>query len=414
MAESYRPKRESLSSEVAGMPPFAEDRIPPLPPRNLTVKMIRDAVPAHCFERSLLRSLSHLLLDLLMIAAIGTTMWFLDNRAQFLPRWIVSYFVWPMYWWWQGAVMTGVWVLAHECGHQSFSPWKSVNDAFGLVLHSVLFVPYHSWRITHGQHHKHTNHLKNDQVFVPATREQYNETHEIYFKEDGTRSYRSALEEAMQETPLGDMFNMLKMFVVGWWAYLLTNAAGQRYGNGANHFNPHAPMYSKRDYWDIVISDIGILLAAYLFVFCSWRFGFVTVLKYYFVPYLFVNMWLVLITYLQHSDPAIAHYTPKEFSFVRGALCTVDRDYGIYNVLHHRIGQTHVVHHLFSQMPFYHSLEATEAVKKVLGPYYYADKTNVWQAVRRSWKYCKFVDPKDGDILYYRSYYEHHGLEKKE
>ena len=45
----------------------------------------------------------------------------------------------------QGAVCTGVWVIAHECGHQSFSRWQSVNDAVGLVMHTALLVPYYSW-----------------------------------------------------------------------------------------------------------------------------------------------------------------------------------------------------------------------------------------------------------------------------
>ena len=36
-------------------------------------------------------------------------------------------------------------MIAHECGHQAFSKWQSVNDAVGLVLHSALLVPYYSW-----------------------------------------------------------------------------------------------------------------------------------------------------------------------------------------------------------------------------------------------------------------------------
>lgn len=406
-----------MTSSSSG-PSAVVDRIPPLPPTTLTMKMLREVVPKHCFERSLLRSLSHLFLDLAMIASMGIAVWFCDNRLSSIlpsvPRWAINFIIWPLYWWWQGAVMTGVWVLAHECGHQAFSKWKWVNDAFGLVLHSALFVPYHSWRITHGQHHKGTNHTTEDQVFVPWTREEYIQSHGIRVKEDGTLIYRSALVEAMQETPIGDIIDIGIMFLFGWWAYLAFNAGGQKYGKGTNHFNPNSKMFSKRDYRDVVVSDIGILAALATLIFCCCKFGPVEVLKYYFIPFLFVNMWLVLITYLQHSDPAIPHYTPNEFNFVRGALSTVDRDYGIYNVLHHRIGQTHVVHHLFSQMPFYHSLEATEAVKKVLGDHYYFDDTNVWQAVRRSWKYCKFVDPSDGDILYYKSYGNDNGFEKKE
>lgn len=44
---------------------------------------------------------------------------------------------------------------------------------------------------------------------------------------------------------------------------------------------------------------------------------------------------------------------------MRGGLSTIDRDYGIFNKIHHDIG-THVVHHLFPQMPHYNLEEATE------------------------------------------------------
>jgi hypothetical protein len=38
----------------------------------------------------------------------------------------------------------------------------------------------------------------------------------------------------------------------------------------------------------------------------------------------------------------------QEWSYLRGGLTTIDRDYGIFNKIHHDIG-THVVHHLFPQ-----------------------------------------------------------------
>lgn len=61
--------------------------------------------------------------------------------------------------------------------------------------------------------------------------------------------------------------------------------------------------------------------------------------------------------------------TGQEWSYLRGGLTTLDRDYGIFNKIHHDIG-THVVHHLFPQIPHYNLEEATEAVKPVMGPYY--------------------------------------------
>jgi fatty acid desaturase len=37
----------------------------------------------------------------------------------------------------------------------------------------------------------------------------------------------------------------------------------------------------------------------------------------------------------------------EQWSYLRGGLTTLDRDYGIFNKIHHDIG-THVVHHLVS------------------------------------------------------------------
>jgi hypothetical protein len=62
----------------------------------------------------------------------------------------------------------------------------------------------------------------------------------------------------------------------------------------------------------------------------------------YFLPYAFVNVWLVLYTWLQHTDTDIPHYADDEWNFVKGALSTVDRPYGpVLNFLHHGIGSTH-------------------------------------------------------------------------
>lgn len=291
--------------------------------------------------------------------------------------------------------MTGVWVLAHECGHQSFSPWKKVNDAFGLVLHSLLLVPYHSWRITHGMHHKHTNHMKGDQVFVPI------EKSEFEMSKNG-----GGLWNAIEESPLGDLMGVVRMLLFGWPAYLMWNIAGQKYveeKEKASHFSPKAPMFDEKDWWDIVVSDVGLVSVFMGLGVCCKVFGWWNVCCYYVMPYLVVNAWLVLITYMQHSDPKVPHYKPEEWTFIRGALCSVDRDYGIFNVLHHHIGDTHVAHHMFSRMPFYHAQEATKCIKAVLGKYYQADDTPIVKALFRSWAKCKYVDPQDGGVMFFKN-----------
>ena len=45
--------------------------------------------------------------------------------------------LWALYSFFVGLFATGLWVIAHECGHQAFSESKTVNNAVGWVLHSA-------------------------------------------------------------------------------------------------------------------------------------------------------------------------------------------------------------------------------------------------------------------------------------
>ena len=64
---------------------------------------------------------------------------------------------------------------------------------------------------------------------------------------------------------------------------------------------------------------------------------------------------------------------------MRGALGTVDRPYHIFEWFHH--DRFHVLHHMFLQIVFYHTDEATAAIKKKLGPLYKSDPTSFYEAM---------------------------------
>ena len=92
--------------------------------------------------------------------------------------------------------------------------------------------------------------------------------------------------------------------------------------------------------------------------------GFGEMFRIYFVPYLWVNHWLVLITFLQHTDPLLPHYRQGAFTFPRGALATLDRSllgglgkFGgwIGGSVTHGISETHVLHHVNSKIPHYNA-----------------------------------------------------------
>merc|ERR1712094_27461 len=88
--------------------------------------------------------------------------------------------------------------------------------------------------------------------------------------------------------------------------------------------------------------------------------GGLTVMALYGGPLLVVNAWLIVYTWLQHTDVDVPHLSADAFSYMRGAFLTIDRPYPrIIDWLHHRIGTTHVAHHIDCTIPHYHAQEAT-------------------------------------------------------
>ena len=113
-----------------------------------------------------------------------------------------------------------------------------------------------------------------------------------------------------------------------------------------------------------------------------------------------VNHWLVLITFLQHTDPLLPHYRNSEFTFTRGALSTFDRsllgDLGpigawIGATLTHGISETHVLHHVSSKIPHYNAWEASDALHQLLeqSGHKLKGRPGGWAEVYRVYKECK-------------------------
>lgn len=164
---------------------------------------------------------------------------------------------------------------------------------------------------------------------------------------------------------------------------------------------PLLQMFEERDRLDIVVSDIAFFIAVGGLGYAIKVFGFSTVAKFYIIPYMITNLYLVLITYLQHTDVFLPHFRGEEWDWFRGALCTVDRSFGWYidHVIHH-IADTHVCHHLFSKIPFYHAQEATEHIRALLGEYYLSDSTPIWQALWRSFNCCRYIEDSGNTVFY--------------
>jgi len=348
--------------KIAAQYPLMPKAPQPIDKPNFTIGDIKNAIPKHCFERSLITSFGHLIHDLVLISLLVYAATYIGHPA--LPSW-TKYILWPAYWYMQGCIFTGIWIIAHECGHGAFSDYKLLNDTVGWTLHSALLVPFFSWKISHRNHHSNTGSSDHDEAFVPF------------------RKNTHSAKEMMEESPLYSLFLIFAILTLGWLpGYLIKNMGGPpKYwqAKARSHFNPNSVLYEPKDYWLIVLSDIGMILTLAL---CGWgiyAFGFSAFVLYYFVPYLIVHAHLVCFTYLHHTDVYMPHFDEKEWSWLRGAMSTIDRSWGpFFDYFFHHITDTHVAHHLFSYMPFYHAVEATQHIKKVMGKYYMSDHTPVY------------------------------------
>jgi acyl-lipid omega-3 desaturase len=276
-------------------------------------------------------------------------------------------------------------VVGHDCGHQSFSNNKTLNDFVGNIVHSSIMVPYHGWRISHRTHHANHGHVENDESWHPTT--------ENLYKDMGFVA------------KLGRLLFPLPLFAYPF--YLWTRSPGKT----GSHYNPNSDLFTRNEGPLIKTSNAFQITWLAICAAACYAIGPMAFFNTYFVPYWMFVVWLDVVTYLHHHGPSdpkeeVPWYRGEEWNYMRGGLSTIDRDYGIFNKIQHDIG-THVVHHLFPQIPHYNLTEATEAVKPVMGEFYREPEpspgpipTHLIAPLIRSFNQDHFVKD-EGNIVFY-------------
>ncbi|CAG7722533.1 unnamed protein product [Allacma fusca] len=376
--QPYDPEAHGYQ-QIKGAPPP-----PPLEKPPFTLKEIRDSIPPHCFERSIPRAFFYTVINIVQCAALFYIAWAFEG----LPR-VFTLIFWPIYWLLQGATFFGIGVIGHECGHEAYSKYVRLNHTVGFVLHTFILIPYFNWRTGHLKHHKGTGSVEHDEVHSLITRSRVKI---LWMKMiDASRLYT--------------LIEIVGFLTVGVPMYLIFNYSGpQKYkGKVADHFSPSSVLFLPKQRMEIIMSDLACLSWIFVLMYLGWEYSFSRVMYYYVIPLTVHNCFSVLLTFLQHTDTYVPHYRGEDWSWLRGTLCTVDRSYGkLLDVMFHHLADTHVCHHLFPRIPFYHAQEATEAVKTVLGKYYMWDETPVLQALWRVYRHCKFVED-EGPVAFYKT-----------
>ncbi|MCB1318323.1 MAG: fatty acid desaturase, partial [Leptospiraceae bacterium] len=328
-----------------------------------SLRDIKAAIPPECFSPIVWKSMTYFFVDVLAIVGLYVAATLID-----------SWFFWPAFWLLGGTMFWALFVVGHDCGHGSFSRNRWINGIVGHLAHTPLLVPYHAWRISHRLHHSVTGHLEEEEAWYPLTESEYRAA-PLYIR-------------IMRFTPL-----LLILF-----PFYLMRRHPRKDGS---HFLPWSRLFRQSERRDAWISSFWCFAMLGALGYLTYEFGFLFLLKYYLGPYIVFVSWLDLVTYLHHTAPEIPWYRGNDWNFLRGALSTIDRDYGFINEIHHNIG-THVVHHLFIGIPHYHLNRATEAIRPVLGEYYRRSSEPIWSAFNRSRKSCAYVSD-EGGVVHYQS-----------
>ncbi|XXQ34663.1 Fatty acid desaturase domain-containing protein [Plasmodiophora brassicae] len=361
-----------LSGTLAGYRrPFAA-----LPDDLPTLSDVRRAMPPECFWRSAMRSFVYAIGSVSLTVGCAVLACYVLPAPSFSPLSILAWLAYAVV---NGTIATGVWVVAHECGHGAFSNQEWLCDTVGFVLHSALLVPYFSWKRSHALHHSRTNHMTLGETHVPP----YRRTGFAY-----ERLYNWIGHDAFA------VFNLVTHLLIGWPMYLLFGATGSPARGKSNHFVPTNDKVFPGRSWKVkvLLSDVGVVSALAMIALFStsaaWALGV------YGGPYLVVNAWLVLYTWMHHTDVDVPHFSDEHWTWMKGALCTVDRPYpALIDFLHHHIGSTHVVHHIDYRIPHYSAKAATNAFVRKWPHLYKYDPTPVWRATWRVAGHCVRVIP---------------------
>jgi len=341
-----------------------------------TRKEVMDKIPEDCFKKDTFKSMMYAASSVGQCALCAFLAW------KFIPLTAAAWPLWTMYAVVQGTLATGMWVIAHECGHDAFCNEKWLQTAVGYVLHSILLAPYQSWQRSHAIHHAKTNHLTQGETHVPKVGSK-------------PRIWEKASKALGARTPVAIVRTAVRL-LLGWPAYIFFGASGGPAYGRTSHVWPWKPfnqgekeLFPGKFKNKVLQADVGIIATLAALFFWGKALGWASVCAMYVGPLTIANAWLVLYTWLQHTDIDVPHFDNDAWDWGRGAFMTIDRPYGpVLDLIHHKIGSTHVAHHVNCTIPHYKALEATEALKKHFPDFYLYDPTPVPLALFRVVKNC--------------------------
>lgn len=330
---------------TAVIPQSSESSQSPQLPESIKLRDVIKTLPPEVFVKNPRKAWTKLIINVVCVI---------------LAYWTVAVSPWyllPIAWIFLGTSLQGFFVIAHDCGHRSFSNRLWVNDLVGHIMTLPIIYPYHAWRILHNHHHQHTNNLEQDNAWTPFTPEVY----------DNASPLMQWLYRRMR----------------GWfWGF------GSIAHWGKLHFSWNKFEGKQRE--QVRFSVLLVLIGgSSIYGTLLITTGFVGLFKFWLMPWLVYHFWMSTFTMFHHTMPEIPFKSAGEWNEVRAQLSgTVNCKYPWWvEFLCHDIN-VHIPHHVTTAIPWYNLRQAHDSLVENWGEYLYPDCTFNWELIQKVTKEC--------------------------
>ncbi len=233
-----------------------------------------------------------------------------------------------------------IFIIQHDCGHQSFLKSKKLNNIIGTICSMFSFMPYRYWAKTHNFHHGHSGQLEVADIGDIPT---------LTVEEYRSRNWWGRFRYRVWRMPI-------VTFIIAPLFYFIISCRFPTFG--FNNFRKTALMQLKDNFWiALAYVILGFLLGWKYFLIVQFivLFGFGIIAFWFF--------------YVQHQHEFSYKQWKENWDYVVSAIrgSTYYKLPRLFQWLTGNIG-IHHIHHLSSKIPNY-NLEKCMKENQILSKY---------------------------------------------
>lgn len=323
-----------------------------------SIQQIIRKIPKELLNPDTEKSMGYFYRDLLLICTTIAAILFAESWWVGLPLSLIL-----------GTLFLSLFIIAHDCGHRSFSKSKKVCDTVGHISASFMLWPYHVWRLSHDNHHRSTHHAKKEIAWRPFTLKNY-----------------------AKATPFQRAFyRATRTWALPFSSYVFTGYFFKEALKGRR-----SRYWKKEELGQVRFSVVVCILATIAHVagsiMAGGLYGFICL---FIIPQTVFQMWLSIYTYFHHTTPERTYLPEGEWSMGKGQLeGSIHVKYPkVIEWFHHDLNW-HVPHHVCVSIPHYNLRKAHSYLKKAY-PASVLETTLSFSMVREAQKTCQLISGRD-------------------